>query len=56
MSDKAVKRETEKLKEQIKVIEHCKNNKEEALKVRKYNELVIVIHNYYRYATAVNEK
>lgn len=54
MSDKAVKRETEKLKDQIKVIEHCKNNKEEALKIRQYNELIIGIHNYYRYATAVN--
>ncbi|MCM1529697.1 MAG: group II intron reverse transcriptase/maturase [Alistipes sp.] len=54
MSDKSVKRETEKLKEQIKLIEHCKNNKEEALKIRQYNELVIGIHNYYRYATAVN--
>ena len=54
MSDKAVKHETEKLKEQIKVIEHCKNNKEEVLKIRQYNELVIGIHNYYKYATTVN--
>ena len=54
MSDKAVKRETEKLKEQIKAIEFCKNATDEALQVNQYNAIVLGIHNYYRYATDVN--
>lgn len=54
MSDKALKRETEKLSAQIKYIEFPKNEKEEALAVSLYNSMVWGIHNYYRYATNVN--
>ncbi len=54
MSDKAVKRETEKLKEQIKAIEFRKNTEDEIKQIYQYNSIVFGIHNYYRYATAVN--
>lgn len=54
MSDKAVRRETEKLKEQIKAIEFCKNANDQALQINQYNAIVCGIHNYYRYATLVN--
>lgn len=53
MSDKAVKRESEKLKSQIKAIEHSKGN-EMRLQIKLYNSMVIGIHNYYRYATNIN--
>ena len=53
MSDKAVKGETEKLKEKIKAIEHCKDLSDKVLLIKKYNSIVWGIHNYYRYATAV---
>ena len=54
MSDKAVKCETEKLKEQIKAIEFRKNTEDEIRQIKQYNAMVVGIHNYYRYATAVN--
>ena len=54
MSDKAVKREAEKLKEQIKAIEFCKDVDDEIRQIKQYNAMVVGIHNYYRYATAVN--
>ncbi len=54
MSDKAVRRETEKLKEQIKAIEFRKNTEDEIKQIYQYNSIVFGIHNYYRYATAVN--
>lgn len=54
MSEKALKRETEKLIGQIKYIEYLKNAKEEALAVNLYNSMVWGIHNYYRYATNIN--
>ena len=54
MSDKAVKCETERLKEQIKAIEFCKNATDQALQISQYNAMVCGIHNYYRYATVVN--
>ena len=54
MSDKAVKRETEKLKELIKEIEFCKDVGDEIRQIKQYNAMVVGIHNYYRYATAVN--
>lgn len=54
MSDKAVKRETEKLKEQIKAIEFRKNIEDEIKRIYQYNSIVFGIHNYYKYATAVN--
>lgn len=53
MSDKAVKREKEKLKEQIKVISHSKNAQNSVMQIRKYNSMVVGIHNYYRYATNI---
>lgn len=54
MSDKAVKREAEKLKEQIKAIEFRKNTKDEIKRIYQYNSIVFGIHNYYRYATAIS--
>ncbi len=54
MSDKSVKRETEKLKEQIKAIEFCKDVDDEIRQIKQYNAMVVGIHNYYRYATAIN--
>lgn len=54
MTEKAVKRETEKLITQIKYIEFPPNAKEEALAVNLYNSMVWGIHNYYRYATNIN--
>lgn len=54
MSDKAVKRETEKLKEQIKAIEFCKDTDDEVRQIKQYNATVFGIHNYYRYATLVS--
>ncbi len=54
MSDKAVKRETEKLKKQIKAIEFCKDVDDEIRQIKQYNAIVFGIHNYYRYATAIN--
>lgn len=54
MSEKALKRETEKLTAQIKYIEFPRNAKEEGLAVSLYNSMVWGIHNYYRYATNIN--
>lgn len=54
MSEKAVKRETEKLIDQIKVIQHSKNTTEQILQIKQYNSMVFGIHNYYRYATVIN--
>ena len=54
MSDKAVKRETEKLKEQIKAIEYRGNTEDEIRQIYRYNSIVFGVHNYYRYATAIN--
>lgn len=54
MSDKAVKRETEKLKEQIKAIEFRRNTEDEIKRIYQYNSIVFGVHNYYKYATAVN--
>lgn len=53
MSDKAIKRETEKLKEQLKKIAkpHDENNR--GLAINLYNLMVWGIHNYYRYATKI---
>ncbi len=54
MSDKAAKKITEKLKNQIKAIEFCKMAEDEVKQVYKYNSLVLGFHNYYRYATFIN--
>ncbi len=54
MSDKAVKRETDKLVNQVKLIQHSKNSTEQIMQIKQYNSMVFGIHNYYRYATVVN--
>lgn len=54
MSDKAVKRETDKLVNQVKLIQHSKNITEQIMQIKQYNSMVFGIHNYYRYATVVN--
>ncbi len=54
MSDKAVKCETEKLKEQVRAIEHHKNTENEIKQIYQYNSIVFGIHNYYRYATDIS--
>lgn len=54
MSDKAVNRETDKLINQIKLIQHSKNSTEQIMQIKQYNSMVFGIHNYYRYATVIN--
>ena len=54
MADKAVKKETAKLIEQIKKIEKPKNQNEEYLAIIRYNSMVMGIQNYYQYATLIN--
>ena len=54
MTDKAVKRVTEKLKKQISEIQHSKNAVAMAIQVRLYDSMVFGIHNYYRYATHIS--
>lgn len=54
MSDKAIKCEKEKLKNQIKLIQHSHNKTKLIMQIKQYNLMVLGIHNYYRYATAVN--
>lgn len=53
MTDKAIKMETAKLKEQVKTIQHSEDADREVLNVKQYNSIVFGIHNYYRYATNV---
>ncbi len=55
MSDKAVKSETNRLKEQIKAIEHCERAGDSIKQIFLYNSMVIGIHNYYQYATLVSK-
>lgn len=54
ITDKAVKRETQKLTEQLKKIRYSKNRYDKFRNIRLYNSMVFGIHNYYRYATNVN--
>jgi len=54
MTDKAVKRETQKLTEQTKKIRYSKSRYDKFRNIRLYNSMVWGIHNYYRYATNVN--
>lgn len=54
ISDKAAKRETEKLKNQIKAIESCKDTDNEIRQIKHYNATVFGVHNYYRYATLIS--
>ena len=55
MTQKAVKRETDKLATQIKRIQHSKNMIDKRTQLRLYNAMVMGIHNYYRYATHINK-
>ncbi len=55
MTQKAVKRETNKLETQIKRIQHSKNIVDKRTQLRLYNVMVMGIHNYYRYATHINK-
>jgi 5-methylcytosine-specific restriction endonuclease McrA len=54
MCDKAKKRETENLIQQIKKIAHPKDDKERATLINEYNSKVMGMHNYYQIATAVS--
>lgn len=54
MSDKALKRETGKLIEQIQCIKNPKGAKYEATAINIYNSMVIGIHNYYRVANCIS--
>jgi len=54
MSDKAVKRETKKLKKQLVRIQHSGERIRMGVDINLYNLMVLGIHNYYRYATAVS--
>ena len=54
MSDRAIKRVAEKLKGQIKAIEHSENVISENEEINQYNLMVVGIHNYYQSATFVN--
>lgn len=53
MSDKAIIRETDKLKEQLKRVAKPHNNNNRGLAINLYNSMVWGIHNYYRYATKI---
>lgn len=54
MSDKAVKRETEKLCQQAKNIANPRSCYTEEREVKLYNSMVLGIHNYYRIAANVS--
>ena len=54
MSDKAIKRETLSLIEQIKHIQKPQDSKQGALATIRYNQMVEGIQNYYRIATHIN--
>ena len=54
IKDKAVKKITEKLQEQVKKIQKPKYNKQSVLEVHRFNQMVEGIQNYYQYATEVN--
>ena len=53
MSDKAIKKVTRNLQEQINVIERAKDTKERVQEINKYNAMVMGIHNYYSLATEI---
>lgn len=52
--DKTIIRETQKLTEQIKNIQKCRNTLDEGIAVNKYNSMVMGIHNYYQFATNIS--
>lgn len=53
MRNKAVKRAKERLKEQIKKIQHPKDDKTSIYEVHRFNQMVEGIQNYYRFATNI---
>ena len=55
MSDKAMQRETAKLKGQIIEIEHSKDKHNIGVNINLYNSMVVGIHNYYKYATHISK-
>ena len=55
MSDKAIKIETQKLKEKICDLQRPKNLLDEKRKLNAYNSMVFGIHNYYKFATHISE-
>ena len=54
MSEKAIKRESDKLIAQTDYIRNAPTARKEGIAVALYNSMVMGIHNYYRYATNVN--
>lgn len=54
MSDKAIARSKDKLKEKIKQIAHSGDNVEERMMVNQYNYLVRGLHEYFEIATCVH--
>lgn len=54
MCDKAIKRATKNLIDQIKIIQNPKDQKEEWQSVSKYNSMVMGIQNYYQMATLIS--
>ena len=55
MKDKAIKKETDNLKEIIKHLAHPKDREEEYRIIQRYNSTVFGIHNYYRPATHISK-
>lgn len=54
MSDKALKRESDMLKKQVKMLRTPKGKTDETTAINIYNSMVWGIHNYYQYATDIN--
>lgn len=54
MKDKAIKKETENLKEIIRHLAHPKDKEREYCIIQQYNSTVFGIHNYYRVATHIS--
>ena len=54
MNPKALKRVSDKLVEQIKIIQHTTDRKHEEREVIFYNSMIWGIHNYYGYATGIS--
>lgn len=52
--DKAKRRETDKLKGQIKKIAHPKNDEERVTLINEYNAMIMGMHNYFQIATCVS--
>lgn len=54
MRPKAKRRETDKLKGQIKKIAHPQNDEERATLINEYNSMIMGMHNYFQIATCVS--